>query len=427
MIARWQSMASLVVVALLTVSCARSDHDHAHEDEHGHQHDLGHGHDHAHDAEHDSPTGPNGGRLLQQDEITFEVKIDEGLSPRFRVWLTQSGQPIELSEGQLRLNTTRILGQEEQFLFRPDNNSWLATTAVMEPHSFDVQIEANILGRWVTATFESYEGRTVINEAAAREAGIVTAEVTGGSVINALPVMGTLRAAPDAEAMVTARFPGVIKSITVQAGDRITRGDNVAVIDSDLSLAPYTVISPLTGIVAERLQEVGAHVEGDAIVRIIDPRRLIVELSVFGADVSRVKSGQRVDIARRGEQNSVEGRISRITPRLHTTTQSVVAQVQLLDVAPNWPPGAAVTGDIVLDDTPVNVRVPLKALQTFRDWDVVFIQKGDIYEAQPISIGRRDTEFAEVTAGLSGGEIIVIDQSFLIKADIEKSAAVHDH
>jgi len=427
MIARWQSMASLVVVALLTVSCARSDHDHAHEDEHGQHHDLGHGHDHAHDAEHDSPTGPNGGRLLQQDEITFEVKIDEGLSPRFRVWLTQSGQPIDLSEGQLRLNTTRILGQEEQFLFRPDNDSWLATSAVMEPHSFDVQIEANILGRWVTATFESYEGRTVINEAAAREAGIVTAEVTGGSIINALPVMGTLRAAPDAEAMVTARFPGVIKSITVQAGDRITRGDNVAVIDSDLSLAAYTVTSPLTGIVAKRLQEVVAHVEGDAIVRIIDPRRLIVELSVFGADVSRVKSGQRVDIARRGEPNSVEGRISRITPRLHTTTQSVVAQVQLLDVAPNWPPGAAVTGDIVLDDTPVNVRVPLKALQTFRDWDVVFIQKGDIYEAQPISTGRRDTEFVEVTAGLSGGETIVINQSFLIKADIEKSAAVHDH
>jgi cobalt-zinc-cadmium efflux system membrane fusion protein len=57
----------------------------------------------------------------------------------------------------------------------------------------------------------------------------------------------------------------------------------------------------------------------------------------------------------------------------------------------------------------------------------VFIQKGDIYEAQPISTGRRDTEFVEVTAGLSGGETIVINQSFLIKADIEKSAAVHDH
>ncbi|MEY3007270.1 MAG: hypothetical protein RI942_1612, partial [Pseudomonadota bacterium] len=33
----------------------------------------------------------------------------------------------------------------------------------------------------------------------------------------------------------------------------------------------------------------------------------------------------------------------------------------------------------------------------------------------------------EIVSGLTGDEEIVIEQSYLIKADIEKSGAVHDH
>jgi cobalt-zinc-cadmium efflux system membrane fusion protein len=57
---------------------------------------------------------------------------------------------------------------------------------------------------------------------------------------------------------------------------------------------------------------------------------------------------------------------------------------------------------------------------------VVFIRAGDTYAPRPVRIGERDAENAEVLAGLQGGEEIVVAQSYLIKADLEKESAAHE-
>ena len=71
--------------------------------------------------------------------------------------------------------------------------------------------------------------------------------------------------------------------------------------------------------------------------------------------------------------------------------------------------------------------MPLSALQRFRDFEVVFAQVGDIYEVRMLELGRRDARFVEVLEGLSPGTKYVTDNSYLIKADIEKAGASHDH
>ena len=66
-------------------------------------------------------------------------------------------------------------------------------------------------------------------------------------------------------------------------------------------------------------------------------------------------------------------------------------------------------------------------LQRFRDFTVVFAQVGETYEVRMLELGARDGEYAEVLGGLKPGTRYVAEQSFLIKADVEKSAASHDH
>jgi cobalt-zinc-cadmium efflux system membrane fusion protein len=44
-----------------------------------------------------------------------------------------------------------------------------------------------------------------------------------------------------------------------------------------------------------------------------------------------------------------------------------------------------------------------------------------------LELGARDGEFAEVLGGLEPGTRYVTEQSFLLKADVEKSGAAHDH
>ena len=55
------------------------------------------------------------------------------------------------------------------------------------------------------------------------------------------------------------------------------------------------------------------------------------------------------------------------------------------------------------------------------------IQVDDTYEIRPLELGRSDGNLTEVLGGLQAGDRYVVENSYLIKADIEKSGASHDH
>ena len=88
---------------------------------------------------------------------------------------------------------------------------------------------------------------------------------------------------------------------------------------------------------------------------------------------------------------------------------------------------SAVKARITVDLQPTSLVVPLAALQKFRDWDVVFIRVGDDYEVRPVTLGKRDATRVEILDGLKAGDQVVIEQSYLVKADIDKSGASQDH
>ena len=66
-------------------------------------------------------------------------------------------------------------------------------------------------------------------------------------------------------------------------------------------------------------------------------------------------------------------------------------------------------------------------MQSFRDFTVVYAKVDDTYEVRMLDLGRRDGEFVEVLGGLEPGTDYVIENSYLVKADVEKSGASHDH
>ena len=66
-------------------------------------------------------------------------------------------------------------------------------------------------------------------------------------------------------------------------------------------------------------------------------------------------------------------------------------------------------------------------LQGFRDFTVVYAKVGDQYEVRMLEIGRKAGPWVEVLSGITLGTEYVALNSYLIKADIEKSGASHDH
>ena len=84
-------------------------------------------------------------------------------------------------------------------------------------------------------------------------------------------------------------------------------------------------------------------------------------------------------------------------------------------------------GDAEVARRQVPLAVERAALQAFRDFTVVFERVGDTYEVRMLELGEGDAQRVEVLDGLKPGARYVVENSYLIKADIDKSGASHDH
>ncbi len=71
-----------------------------------------------------------------------------------------------------------------------------------------------------------------VSEATALAIGLKSAEVDFGQVEDVVRLTGMVRARPDAIAAVAPKYAGVVRTIAVQPGDRVTKGMVVAEIDS---------------------------------------------------------------------------------------------------------------------------------------------------------------------------------------------------
>jgi cobalt-zinc-cadmium efflux system membrane fusion protein len=112
---------------------------------------------------------------------------------------------------------------------------------------------------------------------------------------------------------------------------------------------------------------------------------------------------------------------------LATRGQSVIIHTKLDNRESRWRPGMTVAAEVTLAQHEVPLAVREVALQRSGADTVVYVKEGERYEPHPVTLGARDGEFAEVLSGLDTGAVYVTEQSFLIKAELEKSAAGHEH
>lgn len=270
---------------------------------------------------------------------------------------------------------------------------------------------------------------TVIPAGVARASGIRTVRAEPGSIADEHEVQGLLTPVEGRLAQVTARFPGPVRALRAGIGDRVRAGQPLASIESNLSLTTYTVASPIDGVVLRRDASVGAAVgEGAALFEIADLSRLWVDLHIFGSDAGHITAGIPVTVTRMSDGVSIDTTLDRILPATATASQSTVARATIDNRDGLWRPGAAVRARIVVDRADAALAIPLTALQTDEGGrDVVYVRRGERYEERAVALGRRDAKRVEVTAGLKPGEQVVAAQSFLVKADIGKSSAAHEH
>lgn len=371
--------------------------------------------------------GPHRGRLLQDGPFALELAVFEtNVPPEYRAWLTLDGKPVPLNEVTLTVEVTRLGGKRNTFHFKPEGDFLRGDGVLKEPHSFSLQVTAVHAGKTHVWTYDSFEGRTTIARDIADAAEIKTEVAGPATLTETVTLYGTIAVNPERLREVSARFPGLIRTVAKQLGDTVQAGEVLATVESNDSLRVYNVAAPLTGVVTARDANPGEQTGERMLFTITDTSAVIAELSVFPRDRARVQPGAAVRLRLADGEASVEGRVARVDVQT-ATNQAVTARVMIEEHDGAFLPGSFVTGAVAVASRAVPLAVKTSGLQAFRDFTVVYALVGETYEVRMLELGAEHGEWVEVLDGLAPGERYVTGNSYLIKADIDKSGASHDH
>jgi len=207
--------------------------------------------------------------------------------------------------------------------------------------------------------------------------------------------------------------PVEIKSLTQDKGRVFTQYELRATID---------------GTVIKKHLTTGEAVKADDdIFLLADLSEVWVTILIPADQINHVALGSQVIVSNKNLGLQSEGTLTYLSSIIDETTRTITGRAVIPNSEKIWRPGTFVNVELVTDEKLVPLAIQSNALQPIRNWTVVFVKYGNVFEARPLEIGGNDGEFAEVLSGLKEGEVYASKNSYAVKAEIEKSSAVHAH
>lgn len=342
--------------------------------------------------------------------------------------------------------------------------------------------------------------RAQITDEQLRHNGIRVAVAGPQRIAGTLELMGEVKLNQDRSVVVTPRLAGVVQAVRVNAGDRVQRGQVLAVVTSPAladqraellaaqkrlmlarqthdrekklwedkisaeqdylaarqalqeteitvenlrqklaalgasgaagtqGLAQLEIRAPIAGVIVDKKISVGEALKEDAaIFQLADLSNVWVELVVPAQELARVQAGARAQVKATAFDAEGEGKLSYVGALVGEQSRSATARLVLANAQGVWRPGLTVSVTLSHGNVDVPVAVTLDAVQTLDGRTVVFARRGQQFEVVPVKTGRSDDKHVEVTQGMPAGERYAAKNSFLVKAELGKSEAAHEH
>ncbi|MEM5948855.1 efflux RND transporter periplasmic adaptor subunit [Spirochaetia bacterium 38H-sp] len=245
---------------------------------------------------------------------------------------------------------------------------------------------------------------------------------------------------------------GIVTSVFVTDGDTVNKGELLLKLDdieqkynlenailslseaevsgseSEISLARLkvkiessnllhqSVYSPANGIITDFSVEEGAFIsENEIIARVLDPSKLMAEVSVDEIDITQVREGQKVkfifDVIPDVE---VYGYVDYIAPYATVNSQGIAAvSVKIiLDSVPDViKPGFSFSGEIITSESEKILLIEKKAVSTKNDEFYVLLAPSDDSnrpELKKIRVEDYDDTYYKIISGLEEGDSVIM-------------------
>lgn len=189
------------------------------------------------------------------------------------------------------------------------------------------------------------------------------------------------------------------------------------------------VRAAMSGTVLQVLAAVGSNVTpASPLFKIANTSQLLAVVNVPADKLNAINPDAKVTVKPQVQESTEEalGKIKYISDVIDPKTRTAQVFIEIANQF-KWRSGQLVTAQIFENQSTKAMVVREDALQNFRDWDVVFIRVGNDFEARPLELGDKYNGFVEVKSGLKAGQVYAAGNSYLLKAELGKSGATHDH
>ncbi len=219
----------------------------------------------------------------------------------------------------------------------------------------------------------------------------------------------------------------IVKSRTEQKlmGLGLTASQIAEVARTGDTTNEYELKAPLTGVVVARQASVGELCDPTSLLfGVADVTRMWARLDIFETDIRYIQAGQTVVLHVEGLPGEpVAAQITWVSAQLDSRTRTLQARAEL-----NNPDGVLranmfARAVITVRDARPTVVVPRAAVQWEGCCNVVFIQDSPTaFHPVKVHLGPAAGAMVEVRSGLTGGETVVTQGSFLLKTEILKGS-----
>ena len=272
------------------------------------------------------------------------------------------------------------------------------------------------------------EGVVEMSDARVASSNIEILTARTETLHDSLVLNGILQPNQETLVQVTPRFPGVVREIKKRIGDTVEKGELLAKIESNQSLSVYEMRAPISGTVIDRQISLGEYASEQKPAFIVaDISTVWVDLSVYRRNLPRVRIGDRILIDVGDGGKPIEASLSYISPVGSSDTQSALARAVVPNIDMRLRTGLFVSARLILSAKPVAIAVRASAIQTVENRSVVFVRSGDKFEARDVELGARDSDNVEILFGLLDGDRYAAKNSFIVKAELGKGSASHEH
>lgn len=192
--------------------------------------------------------------------------------------------------------------------------------------------------------------------------------------------------------------------------------------DNKHDISMLELLSPITGVVIERLVNPGAGVDaGKPLLTVANTSTLWVIANVPEKDMTRIQLGVPVQVFL--ERKTMAGTVSYIDPRLNEDTRTARVRIVIANARNRIQVGsfAQVEFSAPLKAPSGAVFIPAASVQTIDNKQIVFVKEASgTFKVRGIRAGDEVGEMIPVYNGLAAGEKIVANGSFVLKSKLLK-------